>query len=100
MKSPRPAWEGPTVVPEDEGRGGPQDPAAGHGVGHHAGVVARVRGLHLGDVEIPGLLGHEAPAVLVHEARVLVEDPRVAELCKHKGTSSERGKLDLARPTE
>ena len=50
-------------------------------VGHHAGVVAHVRGLHLGDVQVARLLGDKAPGVLSHERRVLVEDPRERELC-------------------
>lgn len=90
---PGAAWEGPTVIPEDEGRGWPQDLAVGHGVGHHAGVVAHVRGLHLGDVQIPGFLRHEAPAVLVHEGGVLVEDPGVGQLC-------EQGKREMSQPRE
>lgn len=87
---PRAAGEGPTVVPEHEGRGWPQHLAVGHGVGHHAGVVAHVRGLHLGDVEVAGLLRHEAPVVLVHKGGVLVEDPGVGQLCKNKGHAVSR----------
>lgn len=47
----------------------------GDGVGHHAGVVANIRGLHFGDVQVSRLLRDEAAGVLLHEGRVLVEDP-------------------------
>lgn len=89
-KPPGAVWEGPTVVPEDEGCGWPQDLAVGHSVGHHTGVVAHIRGLHLGDVQIPSLLWHKAPVVLVHKGGVLVEDPGVGQLCKHRGHAVSR----------
>lgn len=74
----------PTVVPEDERGWRAQDPAVGHRVGHHTRVVAHVRSFHLGDVQVACLLGDEAAVVLVHERWVLIEDPGVGELWKHR----------------
>lgn len=55
-------------------------PRVGHGIGHNAGIVSGVGGLHFGDVEVSGDLGHEPAVVLLHEGRVLVKDPGVDQL--------------------
>lgn len=49
-----------------------------HGVCDHTGVIADIRLLHLGDVQVPGLLRDEAAAVL--GGRILIEDPGIAQL--------------------
>lgn len=51
-------------------------------VHHHTCVVAHIRGFHLGDVEVPRLLGHESPVVLLDKVRVLVENPCIREVCR------------------
>lgn len=75
---------GLTVAAEHQRSGRTLDPGLGDGVGHHAGVVADVRGLHLGDVQVPRLLRDEAAGVLLHERRVLVKDPGKYEICGWK----------------
>ena len=64
-----------TVATQHQRCGRSLHPRLCDGVGHHAGVVPHVRRLHLGDVQVPRLLGHEHPVVLLHERGVLVEDP-------------------------
>lgn len=53
-------------------------------VHHDAGVVAHIGGLHLGDVEVARLLGHETAVVLLDKVRVLVENPCIREVCRTK----------------
>ena len=69
-----------TVGPEDQRGGRAVNLPLGHAVHHHARVVANVRRLHLRDVQVPGLLGHETSAVLLNEVRVLVKDPGIAKV--------------------
>lgn len=64
-----------TVAAEHQWRGGTLNAGLGDRVGHHAGVVAHVWGLHFGDVQVPRLLRDKAAGVLLHEGRVLIEDP-------------------------
>lgn len=64
-----------TVAAQDQWGGRALHAALGDGVGHHAGVVANIRGLHFGDVQVSRLLRDEAAGVLLNEGRVLVEDP-------------------------
>lgn len=88
MNSPPPAPNSPplspTVIPEDERGGGTQDPAVRHRVRHHTRVVAHIWSFHLRDVQVSSLLWNEAAVVLVYEGRVLIEDPGVGEIWKHK----------------
>lgn len=74
----------PTVAAEHQRRGRTLDAALGHRVGHYAGVVAHIRRLHLGDVQVPRLLRDEAAGVLLDEGRVLVEDPGKHQICWDK----------------
>lgn len=77
-----------TVCLEDQSRGRAVNFSLCDAVGHHAGVVAHVRGLHLGDVEVPRLLRDEPPIVLLDKVGVLVENPGVSEVWKkNKGSS-------------
>ena len=69
-----------TICLEREGRGGAEYPGVGYAVLHQADVAAHVGWLGLGDVQVPRLLGDEAPAVLGHERRELVEHPAVDDL--------------------
>ncbi|KAF4091908.1 hypothetical protein AMELA_G00042450 [Ameiurus melas] len=57
-----------------------QDPGVGHRVLHQADVAPHVRGLYLGDVQVPRLLRDEASAVLSHKRWKLVEHPAVDDL--------------------
>lgn len=56
----------------------------GDAVGHHAGVIAHVGGLHLGNVEVSRLLRDEPSVVLLDKVGVLVENPGVSEVWKKK----------------
>lgn len=77
-----------TVRLEDQSRGRAVNFSLCDAVGHHAGVVAHVRGLHLGDVEVPRLLRDEPSIVLLDKVGVLVENPGVSEVWKkNKGSS-------------
>lgn len=78
-----------TVSAQNERSGRPLDTCLGDGVGHDAGVVAHVGRLDFSDVQIPRLLGHEPPGVLLHEGRVLVKNPRERQSCGHR-TEKER----------
>lgn len=71
-----------TVCPEDQSRRRAVNFALRDAVHHHAGVVAHIGGLHLGDVEVPRLLRHETPVVLLDKVRVLVENPCIREVCR------------------
>lgn len=64
-----------TVSPHHHRRGRAQHGGVGHHISHCAGVVAGVRGLHLGDVEVARLLGDEAPGVLPQETSLPVHHP-------------------------
>lgn len=67
-----------------------QNPSVCHRVLHQADVAADVGRLHLGDVEVPCVLGDEAPAVFSHEWRELVKHPAVDDLCKSRHMHIER----------
>lgn len=69
-----------------------EDALPDHGAGNEAGVVSGILGFHFGDVEIPGLLGDEAPAVGVQENGKLVEDPTVGDLLCGAKDTRERGR--------
>lgn len=73
-----------TVCLEDQSRWRAVNFALCDTVHHHASVVAHIGGLHLGDVEVPRLLGHETPVVLLDKVRVLVENPCIREVCRTK----------------
>lgn len=77
----------PTVCPEDQSRGRAVNFSLCDAVGHHAGVVAHVRGLHLGNVEVSRLLRDEPSIVLLDKVGVLVENPSISEVWK-KNTAS------------
>lgn len=77
----------PTVCPEDQSRGWALNFSLCDAVGHHAGVVAHVGGLHLGDVEVSRLLRDEPSIVLLDKVGVLVENPGVSKVWK-KNTGS------------
>lgn len=77
-----------TVSPEDQSRGRAVNLPLCDAVGHHAGVVAHVRGLHLGDVEVSRLLRDEPSIVLLDKVGVLVENPGVGEGWKKNKCSS------------
>lgn len=72
---------GLTVTAQHEWSGRSLHSGLGDGVGHHTGVVAHIRRLHLGDVKIPRLLRDEAARILLHERRVFVKDPGKQEIC-------------------
>lgn len=74
-----------TVGAQDERGGGAVDAGLGDGVGDDAGVVPHVGRLHLGDVEVPRLLGHKPAGVLLHERRVLIKYPAERQGCRGKG---------------
>ena len=78
-----------TVGFQCQGCGGAQNPGVCHRVLHQADVASYVRGLHLGDVQVPRVLGDEAPAVLGHEGGELVEHPAVDDLCRTRGETTE-----------
>lgn len=78
-----PSSEGFLTVPaHHHRRGRAEHGGVGHHVSHCAGVVAGVRGLHLGDVEVARLLGDEAPGVLPQEASLPVYHPVELHLWK------------------
>lgn len=77
-----------TVTPEEQRRRRAEHLLPGDGVVHHAGVVSHVGGLHLGDVQAPRLLRDEPAAVLLHELRVFVEDPRKRQPCDQREKES------------
>lgn len=77
----------PTVCPEDQSCGRAVNFSLCDAVGHHAGVVAHVRGLHLGNVEVSRLLRDEPSIVLLDKVGVLVENPGISEVWK-KNTAS------------
>lgn len=56
--------------------------AFGDRVGNDTSVVAHVRGLHFGNVEVARLLGHKSPRVLDDKRRVLIEDPCEGKFCE------------------
>lgn len=78
-----------TVAAQDQRGRRALHAALGDGVGHHAGVVAHVRGLHFGDVQIPRLLRDEAAGVLLHEGRVLIEDPGEDQVWRERESEEE-----------
>ena len=57
-----------------------EDALGDGGAGHEAGVVARVRAVHLGDVQVARALGHEAPLVQRDEEGELVQHPSERQL--------------------
>jgi len=73
-----------TVTAEHQWSGRTLDPGLCDGVSHHTRVVADIRGLHLGDVQVPRLLRDESASVLLHKRRVLVKDPGKHEICGWK----------------
>lgn len=73
-----------TVAAQDQRRGRTLHSGLGDRVGHHAGVVADIRGLHFGDVQVARLLRDEAAGVLLHERRVLVKDPGKDEIWRQR----------------
>lgn len=57
-----------------------EDALSDDGAGNEAGVVSGVLRFHLGDVQVPRLLGDKAAAVRVQEKREFVVDPAVGHL--------------------
>lgn len=51
-------------------------------VHYYTGVVTHIRGLHLGDVKVPRLLGDETSIVLLNKVRILIEDPCISKVWK------------------
>lgn len=77
-------WPWLTVTAEHQWRGWTLNSGLRDRVRHHAGVVANVWGLHFSDVQVPCLLRDKATGVLLHEGRVLIEDPGKYQICWHK----------------
>lgn len=82
-----------TVPAHHHRRGRAEGGGVGHHVSHSAGVVAGVRGLHLGDEEVARLLGDEAPSVVPQEASPAVHHP--GELHRWQGSSGGNSKSSL-----
>lgn len=80
-----------TITAQDQRGGRALHATLGDGVGHHAGVVANIRGLHFGDVQVPRLLRDEAAGVLLHEGRVLVKDPGEDQIWRGGGAGEIKG---------
>lgn len=75
-----------TVCPEDESRGRAVNFSLCDAVRHHTSVVAHIRRLDLGNIEVSRLLGDEPPIVLLNKVWVLIENPCISEVWKtHKG---------------
>lgn len=63
--------------------------ALGNGrAGGDAGVVAAVRGVHLGDVQVPRYLGDKSPLVQRDEGGEFVEDPAERQLFCRDGCTT------------
>lgn len=62
-----------------------EDAPSDDGAGNKAGVVSGILSFHLGDVQVPRLLGDEAAAVRVQEKREFVVDPAVGHLLCNTG---------------
>lgn len=69
-----------TISFQRERRRGAQNAGIRHRVLHQADVTSHIRRLHLGDVEVPRVLGDKAPAVLGNKRGELVEHPAVDDL--------------------
>lgn len=92
-----------TVYPQHQWGRGPLNTCSGDGVGDHTGVVAHVGRLHFCDVEVPRLLGHEAPGVRGDKRRVLVEDPRESKFCdqtKQRQSDTQTVSYNQCRPNQ
>ena len=50
--------------------------------GGQAGVVAQVRGIGPGDVQVPCGLGHEVPPIRRDKVGELIEEPAVGQACE------------------
>lgn len=84
----------PTVCPEDQSCGRALNFSFCDAVGHHTSVVAHVRGLHLGNVEVSRLLRDEPSIVLLDKVGVLIENPGVSEVWKKKTRVPNRPRSD------
>lgn len=68
--------------------------AFGDRVGNYTSVVAHIRRLHFGDVEVACLLGHKSSSVLDDKRRILVEDPGEGEICEQsQGCEAHRAQV-------
>lgn len=77
-----------TILAQHHGSGRAVHGAIGHQVLYHTRIVARIRWLHFGDVQVPCPLGHKAPIILDEDTGITIEDPWISNLWEQEAKES------------